>query len=109
MPGAVPVEAANEETRTMDFGMNVTTQQIVDYINANEYKHEPLPYGYSLAVKVMKIRAMTYGYKAERMRGWTIYRDADASVFWAFDKHMYVCSCKGLPKSLFVVENEITF
>lgn len=109
MPGAVPAEATNEETRTMDFGMNVTTQQIVDYIKADEYKHEPLPYGYSLAVKLTKIRAMTYGYKAERARGWTVYRDTGAGAFWAFNNLTYVCSCKGLPKCLFVAENEIDF
>lgn len=109
IPGAVSVEAANEETRTMDFGMNVTTQQIVDYIKADEYKHELAPYGYSLAVQLTKIRAMTYGYKAEHVRGWTVYRDTDAGAFWAFNKLTYVCSCKGLPKSLFVANNEIVF
>lgn len=93
----------------MDFGTDTTTQQIVDYIKADEYKHEPLPYGYSLAVKLVKVRAMTYGYKAERIRGWNIYRDTDAGAFWAVSERMYVCSCKGLPKVLFVAENEIDF
>lgn len=88
---------------------DVTTQQIVEYIKAGEYKHEPLPYGYSVAVKLAKIRALTYGYKAERARGWTIYRDTDTGSFWGYDKHSYVCTCQGLPKSLFVAKNVADF